>query len=353
MIKNNSPYSLAKKEKEAFLTQELNSLFQHHYANCLPFKKSMEAQDYNPLHNYNYYDLPFLPVRLFKLYDLKSIPDEAVFKTLTSSGTSGQTVSRIFLDKESSANQIKTLAKIVSSYTGQKRQAMLIIDSGAVLKNRELFSARGAGILGFSMFGTDLTYGLNDKMELDIEKVKNFIERHKGKPILLFGFTFIVYEYFFKALLESGINLDLSNAILIHGGGWKKMISASVTPDVFKENLNAVCNITKIYDYYGMVEQTGTVYMECDEGVLHASDFSDIIIRREKDFSVASFHEKGIIQVISTLPKSYPGQSLLTEDEGYILGEDDCKCGKKGKYFKITGRIKNAELRGCSDTYGN
>ena len=43
--------------------------------------------------------------------------------------------------------------------------------------------------------------------------------------------------------------------------------------------------------------------------------------------------------------------SLLTEDEGILLGEDDCPCGRKGKYFRIIGRLQNAEIRGCSDTY--
>ena len=43
----------------------------------------------------------------------------------------------------------------------------------------------------------------------------------------------------------------------------------------------------------------------------------------------------------------------MTEDEGIILGEDDCPCGRKGKYFEIIGRMKNAELRGCSDTYAS
>ena len=61
--------------------------------------------------------------------------------------------------------------------------------------------------------------------------------------------------------------------------------------------------------------------------------------------------EAGIIQVVSLLPKSYPGHSLLTEDEGVILGQDDCPCGRKGKYFKVLGRLKQAEIRGCSDTY--
>ena len=62
--------------------------------------------------------------------------------------------------------------------------------------------------------------------------------------------------------------------------------------------------------------------------------------------------EDGIIQLLSLLPISYPGQSILTEDLGTILGEDDCICERKGKYFKINGRLKNAEVRGCSDTYG-
>ena len=57
----------------------------------------------------------------------------------------------------------------------------------------------------------------------------------------------------------------------------------------------------------------------------------------------------GIVQLISLLPTSYPGFSILTQDEGAIYGEDDCKCGLKGKYFKIFGRVKKAELRGCSN----
>ena len=48
---------------------------------------------------------------------------------------------------------------------------------------------------------------------------------------------------------------------------------------------------------------------------------------------------------------SYPGHSVLTEDKGMIVGEDDCPCGRKGKYIKITGRIPKAEIRGCSDTF--
>lgn len=345
------PYSLDKSAKMAALTEELKRLTKHHIDACPAYARMMRALGLDLDKVKTYEDLPFLPVSLFKDLTLKSVSDAEVFKTLTSSGTTGQKVSKIYLDKEGVANQQKALVKIVSAFTGATRLPMLIIDSPSVIKNRAMFSARGAGILGFSIFGADRTYALNDDMEIDFPAIEAFLERHKGQKILLFGFTFMIWQHFYKELLKSGKKIDLSNGILIHGGGWKKLVSEAVSPAEFKARLTAVCGLSDVHDYYGMVEQTGCVYMQCEHGHMHASVFSDVIMRNPKDFSVCSVGEKGIIQVVSVLPKSYPGHSLLTEDEGVLLGEDDCPCGRKGKYFQILGRLKNAEIRGCSDTY--
>ena len=347
------PYSLNKVEKGIMLTEELKKLTLFHYLNSSKYKKMMDAIGFNVENITNYYDLPFLPVRMFKELDLLSVSKDEVVKTMTSSGTSGQQVSKIYLDRDTSSNQTKVLTKIVSNFIGKKRVPMLILDSSAVVKDRTMFSARGAGILGFSMFGSKRLYALDENMQLDIENIKIFLEEHKDETIFMFGFTFMVWQHFYKELVKYDYQPDLSNAVLIHGGGWKKLQSESVSPDEFKARLNKVCgiNVNHVHDYYGMVEQTGTIYMECECGHLHASNFSDIIIRRPSDFSVADFGEQGIIEVVSLLPKSYPGHVLLTEDEGIVLGEDDCPCGRNGKYFKILGRIKNAEIRGCSDTY--
>ena len=347
------PYSLNKAEKEKMLTEELKELTKFHCLNSPKYKRMMNAIGLNVENITNYYDLPFLPVRMFKELELLSVASEEIVKTMTSSGTSGQQVSKIFLDRDTSSNQTKVLTKIVSNFIGKKRVPMLILDSSAVVKDRTMFSARGAGILGFSMFGSKRLYALDENMQLDIENIKIFLEEHKDETIFMFGFTFMVWQHFYKELVKSEYQPDLSNAVLIHGGGWKKLLSESVSPDEFKTRLNKVCgiNVNHVHDYYGMVEQTGTIYMECEYGHLHASNFSDIIVRRSSDFSLADFGESGIIEVVSLLPKSYPGHALLTEDEGVVLGEDDCCCGRNGKYFKILGRIKNAEIRGCSDTY--
>lgn len=349
-----APYSLKRNEKHEMLTARLAQLTQHHKDNCGMYASILRSIDFDCNSIKDYEDIPFLPVRLFKELELKSISKDDVVKTMTSSGTSGQAVSKIFLDKETSANQQKTMVKIVSDFTGSARMPMIILDCPSVVKNRQMFSARGAGILGFSIFGAKKIYALDDDMKLDVDALTEFLDKYKGQRILLFGFTFMVWQHFYKELVrlkKEGITFDLSEGVLIHGGGWKKLISEAVSQDEFKQRLEEVCGIRSVHDYYGMVEQTGCIYMQCECGHLHASIFSDVIIRDPKDFSICPNGKKGIIQVVSSIPKSYPGHSLLTEDEGEILGEDDCPCGRYGKYFKIYGRIANAEIRGCSDTY--
>lgn len=354
-ILNIPPYSLDRTKKETILTQRLAELTRMHRENCPEYAAILKSIGFNEDKMSDYSELSFLPVRLFKELELKSVSKEDVVKTMTSSGTTGQAVSKIYLDRATSSGQQKALVKIVSSFTGSSRMPMLIIDCPSVIKNRAMFSARGAGILGFSMFGSDRQYALNDDMQLDMEAVEKFLEKHSGERILLFGFTFMIWQHFYRELVrlreQMGKTLDLSNGILIHGGGWKKLVSEAVSQEKFKECLTNVCGLHDVHDYYGMVEQTGSIYMQCECGHLHASIFSDVIIRDPYDFRVLSQGEKGIIQVVSTIPESYPGHSLLTEDEGVLLGEDDCPCGRLGKYFTVTGRLQNAEIRGCSDTY--
>ena len=345
------PFSLGRHEKSQLLSCRLLELTRRHMSRCPEYASMMRGIGFDAGSCKSYYDIPFLPVSLFKELELRSIPQEEIFKVLTSSGTTGRAVSRIYLDRHTADMQQRALVKIVSDFTGASRLPMLIVDSPAAVRDRETFSARGAGIIGFSIFGSDRAYALNENMEIDIGAVSSFLEKHKGRRILLFGFTYIVWLHFYKEIVKLDRKFDLRNGILIHGGGWKKMAGESVSRDEFKRRLAEACGLEEAHDYYGMVEQTGCVCMECGHGNLHASSYSDIITRRHTDFAPCAFGEAGIIQAVSALPESYPGHSLLTEDEGVILGEDDCACGRKGKYFKINGRLKMAEARGCSDTY--
>ena len=345
------PFALDQSDKDKIFTSYLKELTIHHMKCSSSYANILNGLSYSSDEVKSVTDIPFLPVSLFKQIELKSASNEDVFKTMTSSGTTGQQVSKIFLDKKTAVNQQKTLAKIMSEFLGKDRLPMIIIDSPSVIKDRTMFSARGAGILGFSIFGSKKIYALNDDMSLNIDALRNFINEHQHSKILIFGFTFMIWQHFYHELVKNNITLNLQNAVLFHGGGWKKLSSQNITSKQFKEGLFKTCKLESIHDYYGMVEQTGCIYVECEYGHLHASSYSDIIIRNPNDFSELGINKIGIIQVLSLLPESYPGHSLLTEDEGVLLGIDDCKCGRKGKYFKVLGRLQNAEIRGCSDTY--
>lgn len=346
-----APYSLAKEDKQIFLISELNSLTKKHFNRSDKYRAILTAYniqncEFNSLEN-----MPYLPVRLFKEYKLKSCDDKEVIKTLTSSGTTSQKVSKIYLDKETSTLQTKALVKIMQNYLGKQRLPMLIIDTKSILKDRKMFSARGAGILGLSTFGQKHTYALDENMEIDFDAIELFLEKHKNEKIFVFGFTFMIWQYFYEKLKKENKKVDLSNAILVHSGGWKKLIEKSVDNTTFKNSLQEQTGITEIHDFYGMVEQVGSIFVECECGYLHAPIFADLIIRDPMTLKPLDYGEEGIVEVLSILPRSYPGHVLLTEDLGTIIGEDDCKCGKKGKYFKIKGRLPKAELRGCSDTH--
>ena len=135
-----------------------------------------------------------------------SVDKEDIVKTMSSSGTSGQDVSKIFLDKATAINQSKALTKIVSTYLGSSRSPMIIIDSQSVLKNRNMFSARGAGILGFSIFGTKKIYALDENMELKIDEILSFMLENKGRKIFIFGFTFMIYQHFIREIQKRNLN---------------------------------------------------------------------------------------------------------------------------------------------------
>ncbi len=344
------PYSLDKTKKREILSKYLIHLLRFHYNNCREYKNIIDALKVD-LFEVKDFDLPFLPVRLFKEMDLMSIPRERIFKIMTSSGTTGQKVSKIYLDRDTALLQQKVLIRLLSDFVGKDRKPMLFIDTEAVVKDRNLFSARGAALLSINVLGRDIQYALNEDMSLNYYVVEKFLEKHKEKQIIVFGFTFMVWEHLYKALENNNRRIDLSNATLLQSGGWKKLQSQAVTREIFKSKLAEVCSLHHFSDHYGMAEQNGSVYVECKYGYYHTSNYSDVITRRHKDFSISDLGEKGIIQVVSCLPGSYPGHSLLTEDEGIILGEDDCACGRKGKYIQITGRVKRAEIRGCGDTY--
>jgi Acyl-protein synthetase, LuxE len=348
-----APYALGRSEKASFLLGELTALTDLHRERCPGYARILRKVhlDRSASGSSGLEALPFLPVSIFKAERLSSVPDSAVVKVLVSSGTTGQLPSRVVLDRDTAALQGRALADIIREEIGPARLPMAFVDHPGVVADRGEFSARGAGLLGFATFGRNHEYLLDGTMRPDWTLLRKFEERFAGGPVLLFGFTFMVWRHLVQEARREGIRFSLPHGTLIHGGGWKKLEEERVDAAEFKGAVRERFGIPNVVNYYGMVEQAGSVFVECAEGHLHAPSFAEIIVRDSKTLAPVPHGREGLIQVLSIVPRSYPGHSLLTEDLGVVDGEDTCPTGRLGKYFRVLGRAPRAELRGCSDTH--
>jgi hypothetical protein len=340
-------YSLPQAEKEAVLLAELKRLDGRHRERCPEYARL--ASILFPGHEdpASLTAMPFLPVGLFKSRTLSSIAPDEVFRVLNSSGTTGQAPSKIVLDRETAQLQTTALSRIMTHVLGPKRLPMLLIEQPDLVKDRRSFNARAAGLLGMMNFGRNHCYALDSELNPRLDAMKEFLHQYGGEPFLIFGFTFLVWSRFYEPAVAAG--LDLSNGILVHSGGWKKLQDRAVTAETFRESFRSATGLTRIYNFYGMVEQVGSIFLEGEDGWLYPPNFADVIIRDPHSLAELPPGETGVIQVVSALPRSYPGHSLLTEDLGTVRAVDTGTCGRRGKAFSVSGRLPRAELRGCSD----
>jgi phenylacetate-coenzyme A ligase PaaK-like adenylate-forming protein len=345
-------FGLRSADKNSKLSAALVALTRHHHERCAPYRAILDARNAMATLDGRLETIPFLPVGLFKFEELLSIPKEQVAKVVTSSGTTSQQVSRVYLDRDTAAAQARALVMILQDFIGKDRSPMMIVDHPSIIRDRTSFSARAAGILGISNFGRAHRYLLRDAdMSLDLEVLGEFLEAHKGRPKLMFGFTFMVWRYLYQELRRTGHRPDLSQVTLVHSGGWKKLQDSAVGNRDFKAALADWTGMQRVHNFYGMAEQVGSVFVECEQGVLHTPGYADVLVRDPSTWLPLPKGQRGLIQVLSVLPESYPGHSLLTEDLGEVLGEDDCACGRAGKTFAVHGRLAKSEVRGCSDTH--
>ncbi len=342
-------FGLSQQEREARLVPVMRALTAHHREACIEYGRIVDAMfpasgpiD-DPPQN------PFLPVGIFKQRRLRSIPAVEVFKTITSSGTTGQVPSRVDIDRRTANRQTQALTRILRSVLGEGRRPMLIVDTDAIAAGSDSRSARAAGVVGLMPMGRKHTFLLDADMRPVEDRLLRFLAEHEGERLLIFGFTFMVWKY----LLEEfrGRGLDLSDATLLHSGGWKHLEHERVDNSQFRSMLGEAFGLRDIVNFYGMAEQVGSVFIEGPDQLLHPSTFAEVIIRDPVTLEVQPDGTPGLVQVLSVVPTSYPGHSILTEDLGVIETVDDAHHGLGGKAFRVLGRIPHSELRGCSDTF--
>ena len=301
-------------------------------------------------------DLPYLPVGALKAQPPLSLVEPGEIKrTLTSSSTTGQLPSRVVLDSATARRMTKGIVVIVQEFIGSSRRPYLVVDVPGSVRGGPELGARGAAIQSLQPFATTVTYGLSldsrGELTLDLDKVLEFADSHRRSSVLVYGFTYILWNHLVKPLLADGIRLDMPHVHILHSGGWKRLQDEAVEKRAFNEGLARVfgCSTDCVIDFYGLIENVGIIYPDCPAGNKHVPAFGDVIVRNPLTLEPVAEGEQGIVEVCSVLPTSFPGHLLLTEDMAEVVANDGCACGRRGTCFRFVGRVPKAEIRGCGN----
>jgi phenylacetate-coenzyme A ligase PaaK-like adenylate-forming protein len=349
-------YTLSRAEREPFFLKALREVALHHYRFCEPYQRLCQKRGFDPETFQSLEELPYFPTSLFKDLLILSVPPEAVFREIKSSATTTGRSSLVGLDRETSQRQSKCFTKMVVDRLGNKRYRFIVLDEPSTISRSAIISARSSTIRSLLFCAKEAQTCVNEdhgKLSLDEEKLDGLLRAGEEQPeeIAIFGFTFILYFYVVRKLLESGKRYHLPGAKVLHIGGWKKLEAEKVTPEKLIDDCCELFGVFKedVVDFYGFTEQAGLIYPTCEAGLRHTPVFAEILVRDPLTLKSLPPDQEGLLQFISPIQTSYPGHSVLTEDLGVILGMDDCKCGRKGTLFKMVGRAREAEFRGCGD----
>ena len=350
------PYSLQDRQKNVYLLKIIREQLKIACRNSRQIDNYFTKQGLNIDAIQKLDDIPYIPVQMFKLFDLRTCQENEIVKVLQSSGTTGGTPSRIPLDKVTTLTQIKALKSILSDYLGEKRKIFLVIDHEGINSPKMAFSARTAGVRGLSIYAKKIYYLLREedgKLVLNMPVIRDVIDCCSQEDVYAFGFTYIIWTVFYNQLKKEGIQFSFEHFTLFHGGGWKKMGDLAVSKETFSDTIAGIfsTNPKNILDFYGMAEQAGIIFVDCEQGNKHVPGFSQVIILDPFTLEPCDIGKTGFIEVMSILADSYYDQAILTEDLGMLIGVDDCPCGRKGRYFRFVSRVEKAELRGCGDTF--
>ncbi len=356
----NAPYSFQKEDKiqGSLFYESLKEELCYHYANNEMYRRFCERKAFDPnKFQGDLSEIPPVQVSVFKELgmQLNSVPKTDIRLTLQSSATSG-IPSSIPVDKITSRRQAKSMVQIIGNFIGNERKPFLIMDVDPASGFRNLLGARYAAVSGYLNFASKAEFFLKvDQRGLyyfDVDAITNYVSNLKdNEPVIVFGYTYLLYSEVVRPMTERKLTFPLpAGSKVIHIGGWKKLENEKISRDEFDAKTAQIFGIApeNVIDIYGFTEQMGLNYPTCPCGCKHAPLYSEVIVRDPVTKAVLQEGQEGVLEFVSPLPHSYPGNAVLTDDIGIIEG-GKCRYGREGTRFRIIGRLKKAEVRGCGD----
>lgn len=300
-------------------------VFSHQYSNCEPYKRYINYIGTDTESIKSIGDIPFLPVQFFKSEEIYCGPGKPE-KIFTSSATTGM---------EPARHPVAELALYETSFIngfhifyGNPSDYIILAMLPSYLEREGSSLVYMADTLIRMTGNSESGFYLYNSLEL-FEKLSAL--KKGNKKVILLGVSFALLDF------ANEYKIEFPDLIIMETGGMKGR-GREIEREEMHKILKNCFGVENIHSEYGMAELLSQAYSN-GNGVFMTPPWVKIIIRDfNNPFRPAEAGNRGGINIID-LANVNSCSFIETEDMGIKTA---------GNGFKILGRIKNSELRGCN-----
>lgn len=307
-------------------------IFHYQYRFCVQYRRYCDLMEVSPGSIRSMAEIPFLPIRFFKQYDIISSaePSAVPQKIFLSSSTTGQTPSRHCV-LDTGLYERSFLGGFRHFYGSPESYVILALlpsylereGSSLVYMAERLIKESGHPESGYYLYDYDRLYSTLAAL------------KERGQKTLLLGVAFGLLDFLDSYCLQGSGN-DRWLTVMETGG--MKGRREELSREELHRRISAGFGISSVHSEYGMCELLSQAYSKGD-GVFRTPAWMKVIIRDINDpFRESAPGERGIVHIMD-LANVFSCSFIETEDTGRAWPDGT---------FTVEGRLHGADRRGCN-----
>lgn len=270
-------------------------------------------------------EIPFLPIELFKTYDIQTgnWTPERIF---SSSGTTGQATSRHLLH-DPDWYRMGARRAFARQYGPVENFCFLALLPSYLERNNSSLVFMAEDFISLSRYAQSgfYLYNMADLVKVLSDCVQNKI------PTVLLGVSFALLD------LAEAFPMPLEQVIVMETGGMKGR-RAELTREQLHQVLQTAFQVQHIHSEYGMTELLSQAYAP-GNGRFYPAPTMRVLAREAADpFAIRPWGQNGALNIID----------LANVDTLSFIATDDLGKVAEDHSFEVTGRLDSSEIRGCN-----
>lgn len=270
-------------------------------------------------------EIPFLPIELFKTYDIQT-GDWTPERIFSSSGTTGQTTSRHLLH-DPDWYRMGARRAFARQYGPVENFCFLALLPSYLERNNSSLVFMAEDFISLSRYAQSgfYLYNMADLVKVLSDCVQNNI------PTVLLGVSFALLD------LAEAFPMPLEQVIVMETGGMKGR-RAELTREQLHQVLRTAFQVQHIHSEYGMTELLSQAYAP-GNGRFYPAPTMRVLAREAADpFAIRTWGQNGALNIID----------LANVDTLSFIATDDLGKVAEDHSFEVTGRLDSSEIRGCN-----